>query len=150
MYLNTLKFAKGSKKKNRRVGRGIGTGRGKTCGRGHKGQTSRTGSSIRRGFEGGQMPLYRRIPKFGFLSRKNYFTTEIRLSDLNKIPSKIIDLQILKKFNIINKNIKYVKIINTGFLKSKVVIQGIKVTKGASLAIKSLGGLVKDIVLKND
>lgn len=150
MYLNTLKFMNGSKKKRKRVGRGIGTGFGKTCGRGHKGQTSRTGSSIRRGFEGGQMPLYRRIPKFGFLSRKKCFTAEIRLSDLNRISTKIINLKILKDLGIINKNVKYVKIINTGILKKKVTIQGVKVTKGALFAIKNLGGLVKDIVLKYD
>ncbi|QCI26116.1 50S ribosomal protein L15 [Buchnera aphidicola] len=150
MYLNTLKFMKGAKKKHRRVGRGIGSGHGKTCGRGHKGQTSRTGASIRRGFEGGQMPLYRRIPKFGFLSRKKRFKSEVRLSDLNKLKEKNINLQTLKKFNIINKNIKYVKIINTGVLTKKIIVQGIQVSKGAYLAIRNVGGLVKGILLEHD
>ncbi|WP_343128123.1 50S ribosomal protein L15 [Buchnera aphidicola (Takecallis taiwana)] len=147
MYLNTLKFAHGSKKKHKRVGRGIGTGFGKTCGRGHKGQTSRTGSSIRRGFEGGQMPLYRRIPKFGFLSRKQRVTQEVRLSEINKISDQYINLNTLKNFNIIKKNVKYVKIINKGVLDKKIVVQDIKVTKGALVAIEMLGGTVKETVV---
>ncbi|CAL4043472.1 50S ribosomal protein L15 [Buchnera aphidicola (Takecallis arundicolens)] len=146
MYLNNLKSIYGSKKKNKRVGRGIGTGFGKTCGRGHKGQKSRTGVSIRRGFEGGQMPLYRRIPKFGFVSRKKYIIQEIRLSDINKISSACINLITLKDLNIIRKNIRYVKIINTGILEKKVVVHGIKVTKGARVAIETLGGTVKETV----
>lgn len=146
MYLNNLKLIYGSKKKNKRVGRGIGTGFGKTCGRGHKGQKSRTGASIRRGFEGGQMPLYRRIPKFGFVSRKKYTMQEIRLSDINKISNECINLTILKDLNIIRKNIRYVKIINTGVLEKKVVIHGIKVTKGARVVIEMLGGTVKETV----
>ncbi|QCI27317.1 50S ribosomal protein L15 [Buchnera aphidicola] len=148
MYLNTLKFVKNSRKKKKRVGRGIGSGLGKTCGRGHKGQKSRTGASIRRGFEGGQMPLYRRIPKFGFSSYKKNLKMEVRLSDINKIPNKIINIEILKKFNIIKKNIKYVKIINTGKLDKKIDIKGLKVTKSVFSIIKKLGGKIEEIVSK--
>lgn len=143
MYLNTLYPAKGSKKKSKRVGRGIGTGCGKTCGRGHKGQKSRKGSSIRRGFEGGQMPLYRRIPKFGFTSRKNKITAEVRLSNINMINSPVIDLDLLKKMNIVKKNMKYVKIINSGKLNKPIILRNIKVTKSVLKIINNLGGKIE-------
>ncbi|ADP66885.1 50S ribosomal protein L15 [Buchnera aphidicola str. TLW03 (Acyrthosiphon pisum)] len=103
MRLNTLSPANGARHSRKRLGRGIGSGFGKTSGRGHKGQKSRSGSSIRRGFEGGQMPLYRRLPKFGFNSRKKNITTEVRLSDLSNLSTNIIDLNVLKQENIIKK-----------------------------------------------
>ncbi|CAL4043346.1 50S ribosomal protein L15 [Buchnera aphidicola (Phyllaphis fagi)] len=145
MYLNNLAPKKGSRKLHKRVGRGIGSGFGKTAGRGHKGQKSRSGVSIRRGFEGGQTPLYRRIPKFGFLSRKKIMTSEVRLSEIQNISKNIVDLNVLKQCNIIKKNIKYVKIINSGYLKtSSLIIRGLKVTKGARSIIQSLGGKIEE------
>ncbi|MGP1931094.1 MAG: 50S ribosomal protein L15, partial [Arsenophonus sp. ET-DL12-MAG3] len=114
MRLNTLSPAKGSKHTSKRVGRGVGSGLGKTGGRGHKGQKSRSGGSIRRGFEGGQMSLYRRLPKFGFISHKRMITAEVRLSDFSKIKSDVIDLNVLKAANIIGAQIKYAKIILSG------------------------------------
>lgn len=144
MYLNTIKPNQGARKLHKRVGRGIGSGLGKTSGRGHKGQKSRTGCKIRRGFEGGQTPLYRRIPKFGFSSRKKIFTSEVRLSDINKIPSDVIDLKILKEFNIIKKNVKYVKIIYSGSINRSIIIKGLKVTKKVISIIQEFGGKIKE------
>ncbi|QCI21212.1 50S ribosomal protein L15 [Buchnera aphidicola (Hyperomyzus lactucae)] len=143
MYLNTLSPANGAHKNRKRLGRGIGSGLGKTAGRGHKGQKSRSGSSIRRGFEGGQMPLYRRLPKFGFNSRKKNITAEVRLSDLSNLSTNIIDLDILKKSNLLNKNVKYVKIILSGKLQKSLIIRGLFVTKGARTAIENSGGKVE-------
>ncbi|CAL4323445.1 50S ribosomal protein L15 [Buchnera aphidicola] len=148
MYLNTLNFIRGTKKTHKRVGRGIGSGYGKTCGRGHKGQKSRTGSSIRRGFEGGQMPLYRRLPKFGFSSRKKNITAEVRLFEINKIDDRIITLNVLKKHNIVKKSIKYVKIIKSGTINYPIIIQGLKVTKNAIELIKKIGGKVEGKISK--
>lgn len=149
MYLNTFSVAFNKKKNKKRICRGIGSGFGKTGGKGHKGQKSRSGGKIRRGFEGGQTPLYRRIPKFGFISRKNKKTAEIRLSELSKIPNLLkIDLKILKKFNLIKKNIKYVKIIKSGILKNSVIILGsqLKLSKGVRFYIESIGGVVLNSV----
>ncbi len=143
MHLNTLAPAHGSRQSRKRLGRGIGSGFGKTSGRGHKGQKSRSGSSIRRGFEGGQMPLYRRLPKFGFNSRKKNITTEVRLSDLSNLSTNIINLDILKKENIIKKNIKYAKIILSGKLKVSLIIQGLLITKGARAEIEKSGGKIE-------
>ena len=143
MKLHELQPACGSKQDKKRKGRGPGSGLGKTAGRGHKGQKSRSGSSIRRGFEGGQMPLYRRLPKFGFNSRKKNITTEVRLSDLSNLSTKIIDLEILKKENIIKKNVKYAKIILTGKLKFPLIIRGLLVTKGARSEIENSGGKIE-------
>ncbi|AHG59897.1 50S ribosomal protein L15 [Buchnera aphidicola] len=143
MYLNTLSPARGARQNPKRLGRGIGSGFGKTSGRGHKGQKSRSGSSIRRGFEGGQMPLYRRLPKFGFSSRKKNIQTEIRLSDISNLSTNIIDLNILKKENIIKKNIKKAKIILTGKLTVSLIIRGLLVTKGARLEIEKVGGRIE-------
>lgn len=143
MYLNTLQPAPFSKKKAVRVGRGIGSGLGKTCGRGHKGQKSRSGGYTKRGFEGGQMPLQRRLPKFGFTSRKSLLKREIRLSDLNYITADVIDLFALQQANIINSEIKYVKIFASGEVKKAVVIKGIPVTKGAAAAIIAAGGRIE-------
>ena len=143
MYLNTLQPAPFSKKKAVRVGRGIGSGLGKTCGRGHKGQKSRSGGYTKRGFEGGQMPLQRRLPKFGFTSKKSLLKREIRLSDLNHITAEVIDLFALQQANVINSEIKYVKIFASGEVKKAVVIKGIPVTKGAAAAILAAGGRIE-------
>ncbi|WP_343128529.1 50S ribosomal protein L15 [Buchnera aphidicola (Kurisakia onigurumii)] len=143
MYLNTLHPKKGSKKNKTRLGRGIGSGFGKTSGRGHKGQKSRSGSSIRRGFEGGQMPLYRRVPKFGFNSSNKRKTSEVRLSDLNSIPNGIVNLDTLKMIGVIKKNISFVRIILCGKIKIPVIVQGLQVTKGARIAIKKSGGKIQ-------
>lgn len=144
MYLNTV-FERSKNKKKKRLGRGIGSGFGKTSGRGHKGQKSRTGSSIRRGFEGGQTPLYRRIPKFGFNSRKKKYKTEVRLSELSVFNHKdVINLDSLKKRNIINSHIKFVKIISSGKISIPLFIKGLSVTKGACFIIKSFGGKIEE------
>ncbi|QCI24010.1 50S ribosomal protein L15 [Buchnera aphidicola (Macrosiphoniella sanborni)] len=141
MHLNTLAPANGARRNRKRLGRGIGSGFGKTSGRGHKGQKSRSGSSIRRGFEGGQMPLYRRLPKFGFNSRKKNITAEVRLSDLSNFTT--VNLEILKKENIIKKNIKYAKIILSGTINKSLIIKGLLVTKGARIEIEKSGGKVE-------
>lgn len=144
MYLNTLSPTKGSKHISKRLGRGISSGSGKTCGRGHKGQKSRSGSRIRKGFEGGQMPIYRRLPKFGFSSYKSSITTEVRLSDLSKLKSNIIDLKTLKINKIIGKKIKFVKIILFGKIKHALIVKGLRVSKGAFNMIKSVGGIIEE------
>lgn len=143
MYLNTLQPAPYSKKTAVRVGRGIGSGMGKTCGRGHKGQKSRSGGYTKRGFEGGQMPMQRRLPKFGFTSKKSLLKSEIRLSDLNNINAEVIDIFALHQANLINSEIKYVKIFASGEVKKPVVIKGIPVTKGAAAAIQAAGGRIE-------
>lgn len=143
MHLNSLSPSLGSKKNRKRLGRGIGSGIGKTSGRGHKGQKSRSGAKINRGFEGGQMPLYRRLPKFGFTSRKKDITTEVRLSQISKLSTNIIDVKTLKKLNIINKNIKYVKIILSGEVKIPLTLRGLRVTQGARTAIENHGGKIE-------
>lgn len=143
MRLNTLSPAEGAKHSAKRVGRGIGSGLGKTGGRGHKGQKSRTGGGVRRGFEGGQMPLYRRLPKFGFNSAKKLVSAEIRLNELDKVESKTITLESLKESNIISNDIQFAKIILSGEVKNAVSVEGIKVTKGAKEAIEAAGGSVK-------
>ncbi len=142
MYLNSLRPAKGSKKAARRVGRGIGSGYGKTCGRGHKGQKSRSGGTVMLGFEGGQMPLIKRLPKIGFTSRVSRFTDEIRLSELNKFDD-VVDLQALKDKNLVRKNIKRVKIIKSGEITKALTIKGLAVTKGALQQIEAAGGKVE-------
>lgn len=142
MHLNALKPGQGAKKRKTRVGRGIGSGVGKTCGRGHKGQRSRAGGYHKVGFEGGQMPLQRRIPKFGFNSRKSLTKAEIRLHELNKVTADIIDLEALKKANLVSNRVKTVKVFASGELKKPVTIRGIKLTKGAQAAIEAAGGKV--------
>jgi len=143
--LNTISPKKGSTFKKTRVGRGIGSGLGKTAGRGHKGQKSRSGRKIRRGFEGGQTPLYRRLPKFGFVSKKKNLLAEVRLSDFEKLKKiTIFDIKVLKKNNVINSNIKKVKVILSGKIERAVVVQGLSVTKGVRLIIESLGGTIKN------
>ena len=142
MRLNTLQSAPGATTAKRRVGRGIGSGLGKTCGRGHKGQTSRSGGTVRPGFEGGQMPLQKRLPKFGFYSRIGSTTAEVRTSELNKVDAEVINLEALEKANIIDRNTKRVKIMLSGDLSKAVTVQGLKVTKGARAAIEAAGGKV--------
>ncbi|URJ24637.1 50S ribosomal protein L15 [Candidatus Blochmanniella camponoti] len=144
MYLNTISPSRGAKHLSKRVGRGIGSGLGKTGGRGHKGQKSRSGGKVRLGFEGGQTPLYRRLPKFGFISRKAMITQEIRLSDLSRISDKVIDLNVLKTYNIIKRKIKFVKIIMSGEIKRPVTIRKLRVSKGARTAIQSIGGQIEE------
>jgi large subunit ribosomal protein L15 len=143
MYLNTLQPAPFSKPKSVRVGRGIGSGMGKTCGRGHKGQKSRSGGYRKVGFEGGQMPLQRRLGKFGFTSKKSILRNEIRLSDLNSVTVDVIDILALQEANIINSEIKYVKIFASGSVNRPVTIKGISVTKGAAAAIQAAGGRIE-------
>lgn len=142
LKLNNLAPALGSKTKAKRLGRGIGSGFGKTCGKGHKGQKARSGGYHKIGFEGGQMPIQRRLPKFGFTSRKSLVRAEVRLDELNKIDADIIDLQALKNANVIAKNIETAKIILSGEVSKAVNIKGLLVTKGAAEAIKAKGGKV--------
>lgn len=144
MRLNTLSPAEGAKHSAKRLGRGIGSGLGKTGGRGHKGQKSRTGGGVRRGFEGGQMPLYRRLPKFGFTSMKAAVTAEVRLSDLAKVSVNEITLETLKEAKVISSDIQFAKIILSGEVKSGVVIRGLRVTKGAKAAIEAAGGSIEE------
>lgn len=143
MHLNTLSPAEGSKPSGKRVGRGIGSGLGKTGGRGHKGQKSRSGGSVKPGFEGGQMPIQRRLPKFGFSSRIGRTTTEVRLSELAKVDSEIIDLVALKAADVINDGMKRAKVILSGTIDKAVTIKGLAVTKGAKAAIEAVGGKVE-------
>lgn len=142
MNLNTLKPAVGSKKDRKRVGRGIGCGNGKTCGRGHKGQHSRSGGFSKRGFEGGQMPLQRRLPKVGFASRSARYSAEIRLGELNGLTEGVVDLAALKAANIIAHHVRKAKVIDSGEISIAVTLQGINVTKGARSAIEAAGGKI--------
>lgn len=144
MRLNTLSPAEGSNKAGKRLGRGIGSGLGKTGGRGHKGQKSRSGGGVRRGFEGGQMPLYRRLPKFGFTSRKAMITAEIRLSDLAHVEGDVVDLNALKAANIIGVQIEFAKVILSGEVTRPVTVRGLRVTKGARAAIEAAGGKIEE------
>ncbi len=143
MYLNTLQPAPGSKTPAKRLGRGIGSGKGKTCGRGHKGQRARAGGYHKVGFEGGQMPLQRRIPKSGFRSKKSLLREEIRLSDLNKSTIEIVDLDSLKIAGLIKTNTKFVKIILSGKIERTITIRGVAITTGAKTAIEAAGGKVE-------
>ena len=144
MRLNTLSPAPGRIKAAKRVGRGIGSGLGKTCGRGHKGLKSRSGGSVRPGFEGGQMPLQIRLPKYGFSSRIGRVTAEIRLSELNLVEGSVVDLETLKQADLISSVIKRAKIFASGELKKSVTIKGLAVTKGAKAAIEAAGGTVEE------
>ncbi len=144
MHLNTLSPAKGARKNRKRVGRGIGCTDGKTCGRGHKGQKSRRGASRMAGFEGGQMPLQRRIPKFGFNSRKALVTTEVRLDALNKIQGDTVDLLALQAADLVTRKVKHVKIIGSGKIEKSLTVRGLGLTQGAKAAIEAAGGKVED------
>ena len=142
MRLNTIKPAEGSKKNRRRVGRGIGSGLGKTAGRGHKGQKSRSGGFHKVGFEGGQMPLQRRLPKRGFVSPSRNDTAEVRLGDLAKLPVADIDILALKAAGLVHADAKTAKVIKTGKLEKPVKLTGVLATKGAKAAIEAAGGSV--------
>ena len=143
MKLNTLSPAAGSKKSRKRVGRGIGSTDGKTAGRGHKGQKARSGGFHKVGFEGGQMPLQRRLPKRGFASLTKRYSAEIRLYQIQVLSAETIDLAVLKSEGLVGHAIRKVKIINTGTLDRAVTIQGLGVTKGAQAAIEAAGGKVE-------
>ena len=144
MRLNELSPARGSKKPKQRVGRGVGSGLGKTCGRGHKGQKARKSGNPPRGFEGGQMPLQRRVPKFGFRSRIALVTAEVRLGELAKVSGSDIDLDALKAANVVSKGAKRARIMLSGSIDRAVTVKGIKTTKGARGAIEAAGGKVED------
>ena len=143
MFLNTIAPAEGATHARRRVGRGIGCGLGKTCGRGHKGQKSRSGGFHRVGFEGGQMPMHRRMPKRGFTSMTRRFVGEVNLNDLNKLPVDQIDLLALKQAGLLGELITSVKVVATGEITRKVTLKGILATKGALAAIEAAGGSVQ-------
>lgn len=143
MRLNTLSPALGSRKKARRVGRGIGSGLGKTCGKGHKGQKARAGGFHKINFEGGQMPIQRRLPKMGFKSRVGQFVDQVTLSELEKLNAEVITLSQLKEHGVVLSSIKHVKIIASGTISKPVKLKGIAVTKGAREAIEQAGGKVE-------
>lgn len=142
MKLNTIQPAEGAKKARRRVGRGIGSGLGKTAGRGHKGQKSRAGGFHKVGFEGGQMPLQRRLPKRGFVSLTNAHNVEVRLSEINDLPVDEIDLLTLVQANLVSPHALSAKVVLSGQISRKVVLKGVGATKGAKAAIEAAGGSV--------
>ncbi len=144
MQLNQIKPAAGAKHAKRRVGRGIGSGLGKTAGRGHKGQKSRSGGFHKVGFEGGQMPLQRRLPKRGFVSLTRNDTAEVRLSDLQKMPVDTVDLLALKQAGVIPAAALSAKVVKSGELKRAVKLQGLLLTKGARAAVEAAGGSVAE------
>jgi large subunit ribosomal protein L15 len=144
MRLNTLSPAPGSRKNAKRVGRGIGSGVGKTAGRGHKGQKSRSGGRVRPGFEGGQMPLQKRLPKYGFTSRISRTTAQIRLSELNGITVDVVDLDALKAADLVKQNVTRARVFLSGELTRGVTVKGLAVTKGAREAIEKAGGKVEE------
>ncbi len=143
MHLNSLRPASGSRQNKKRVGRGIGSQKGKTCGRGHKGQHARSGGYHKVGFEGGQMPLQRRIPKFGYTSRVSRFSAEVRLHELNKITGDTVDLASLRSSGIITASVKFVKIFLSGTLQNPLKIRGCRVSRGARAVIEKLGGQIE-------
>ena len=144
MRLNTLSPAPGSRKNSKRVGRGIGSGVGKTAGRGHKGQKSRSGGSVRPGFEGGQMPLQKRLPKYGFTSRIARTTAQNRLSELNAVDNDVVDLDALKAADLVKSNVTRARVFLSGELGKAMTVKGLAVTKGAREAIEKAGGKVED------
>ena len=144
MRLNELSPGKGAKKVGKRLGRGHSAGQGKTSGRGQKGQHARSGGYHKVGFEGGQMPLQRRLPKVGFTSRKSRFVAELRLHELGLVSADVIDLDALKQGNLVSRNVKRVKVIASGSLEKAVKLKGIQVTKGARAAIEAAGGSIED------
>lgn len=144
MKLNEIRPAEGSKSARKRVGRGIGSGNGKTAGRGHKGQKSRSGGKIKVGFEGGQMPLQRRLPKVGFSSRIARYTQEIRLYQLNRVKGDVVDFETLKEAGLIRAHTRRVKVINTGEVDRSITVKGLALSKGARAAIEAAGGSVED------
>ena len=143
MLLNTIKPAVGAKHAKRRVGRGIGSGLGKTAGRGHKGQSSRAGGFHKVGFEGGQMPLQRRLPKRGFVSQMRNDTAEVRSGDLNRLKDDVIDISVLKAAGIVSIHALTAKVILCGELKRKVILSGLLASKGARAAVEAAGGSIE-------
>ncbi|MEH6559670.1 MAG: 50S ribosomal protein L15 [Oceanicoccus sp.] len=144
MRLNTLSPAPGHKHSSKRVGRGIGSGSGKTGGRGHKGQKARSGGNVRPGFEGGQMPMQKRLPKYGFTSRISRVTAQIRTSELASVADGVIDLDALKRADLVGTHIERAKVFLSGDVGKAVTIQGLAVTKGAREAIEKAGGKVEE------
>lgn len=144
MYLNTIAPAPGAKKPAKRVGRGIGSGLGKTGGRGHKGQKSRSGGSVKPGFEGGQMPIQRRLPKFGFTSRVSLVTDQVTLTEIGKVEGDIVSLETLKAAGLVKKSMQFVKVMKSGEVARAVTVKGLKVTKGAREAIEAAGGKIEE------
>lgn len=144
MRLNTLKPGEGARAEGKRVGRGIGSGLGKTCGRGHKGQKSRSGGFHKVGFEGGQMPLQRRLPKVGFNSRKSRVTEEVRLNELALVEGDTVDLAALKAAGVLKQQTLYAKVMASGEINKAVTVRGIGVSKGARAAIEAAGGKIED------
>ena len=144
MHLNTLTPNEGSSKNRKRRGRGIGSTLGKTCGRGHKGQKARSGGFHKVGFEGGQMPLQRRLPKVGFTARKSAYYAEVRLDELLKVEGDVIDILTLKRANVIASNAKTVKIFASGKIDKAFTVQGVRVSKGARVAIEAAGGTITE------
>lgn len=140
MQLHSISPAEGSKHAKRRVGRGIGSGLGKTAGRGHKGQKSRSGGFHKVGFEGGQMPLQRRLPKRGFSPLGQHLYAQVTLADLQKVEGEVIDVQALKKANLVRQCVRFAKVIKTGEINRKVVLKGLSATAGARAAIEAAGG----------
>ena len=143
MRMNDIRPDAGSRQASKRLGRGIGSGLGKTGGRGHKGQKARAGGFHKVGFEGGQMPLQRRLPKIGFRSRKQLTTDEIRLHELNRLTGDVVDLETLRAANLIDRSITRVKIIASGAVERAFTIRGVGVTKGARAAVEAVGGTVE-------
>ena len=144
MRLNTISPAPGAKNSAKRVGRGIGSGLGKTGGRGHKGQKSRSGGSVKPGFEGGQMPIQRRLPKFGFTSRKSFVSDQVTLTEINKVEGEVVSLETLKAAGLVKKEMLFVKVMKSGEISRAVTVSGLKVTKGAREAIEAAGGKVEE------
>jgi len=144
LQLNNLQPAQGAKHARRRVGRGMGSGLGKTSGRGHKGLKARSGGSVKPGFEGGQMPLHRRLPKRGFNARGRHLRAELRLSDLQALTAEEIDLQVLKQAGLVGQLVRTVKVIKSGEISRKVTLRGVRATAGARAAIEAAGGSVVD------
>ena len=144
MRLNPLSPAPGSRKNAKRVGRGIGSGYGKTAGRGHKGQKSRSGGKVAAGFEGGQMPLQKRLPKYGFSSRIGRTTAQIRVGELNAVEADVVDLAALKAADLVKQDVTRARVFLSGELTKAVTVKGLKVTKGAREAIEQAGGKVED------
>jgi large subunit ribosomal protein L15 len=144
MQLNTLKPGAGSRSPSKRVGRGMGSGTGKTCGRGHKGQKSRSGGRVRPGFEGGQQPLQMRLPKFGFNSAKARITAEVTLSEVASVEADVIDVQALIDADLLKGTMKRAKVILSGNIEKAVNLKGIRATKGARAAIEAAGGFIEE------
>jgi large subunit ribosomal protein L15 len=144
LRLNELSPAEGSKPTGKRVGRGIGSGLGKTGGRGHKGQKSRSGGRVKPGFEGGQMPIQRRLPKFGFTSRVSFVTDEVTLSEIAKVEGDVVSVETLKAAGLVKKHILNVKVMKSGEISRAVTVSGLKVTKGARAAIEAAGGKIEE------